>query len=176
MTSVTANLVFVSGAPGAGKSALVPLVAERLAGRFVVLDMDEILEPGGTLLGHTIAAHEAAEIWPRYNQFWMRLVFLIARSGLPVVLFGPLLPAEVGAALGQFERPVDVRYVLLDCSDVARRVRLLARGWREAEIADALVDAESARSAIAVQIANDGSREDSSQRVAEFARLAFDNH
>lgn len=64
-------LFLVSGAPGAGKTALVsPLV--QLSHGLVVLEMDALLEDR-CLLGIPIAGSEAAPIWPAYNRFWLRL-------------------------------------------------------------------------------------------------------
>ena len=151
-----ARLWFVSGAPGAGKTAIVAQLAARANGRFVALDMDEILNDQGELLGLPIASETGAEHWPAYNALWLRLAGLITRSNVPVILFGPLLPSEMGDA--SLDGGID--FLLLDCPDEARVVRLTRRGWSEAQIADALDDAAAARDEIQRRISTDASIED----------------
>lgn len=140
-------LLFLSGAPGSGKSALAPLLAGRAAGAFAVFDMDEILDDAGGLLGMPIASRGAESAWPAYNDLWLRFAALVVRSGVPVLLLGPLLPHEVTASPAR-QLFTDVRFALLDCTDDERTTRLQRRGWPADRITSALADAAAARDAI----------------------------
>lgn len=140
-------LLFLSGAPGSGKSVLAPMLADRAAGAFAVFDMDEILDDAGGLLGIPIAAGGAESAWPAYNDLWLRFAALVVRSGVPVLLLGPLLPHEVDASPAR-QLFADVRFALLDCANDARVARLQRRGWPADRIATALADAAAARDAI----------------------------
>ena len=87
-------------------------------GNLVVMDMDELLDDHGRLLGIDIASPTAVPIWPAYNALWLRITELIRRSGIPVLLLSPLLPAELPEG----------RWLHLDCPDAVRRKRLAGRG------------------------------------------------
>lgn len=140
---------YLAGVRGAGKTTLVgPLVAELPD--VVVLDMDEILDGRGAVLGVPIAVAEGAPNWPAYNALWVCFADLVARSH-PVLLLGPLLPWEWVAAGGS----ADTAFALLDCADGARRERLRARGWQDADLVHALADAVAARTEIARRISTD---------------------
>ncbi len=140
-TAQRGALLVLAGAPGAGKTTLLPHLIEQAAG-LVVIDMDEILEDGA-LLGVPIATADAAPIWPAYNRLWNRFLDIVRRSGSAVLMLSPTpSPGEVDgpdsdAARGQ--------WALLDCPDEIRRARLAARGWTEAQIADAMTDARTTR-------------------------------
>lgn len=140
---------FLTGVVGAGKSTLVhPLVAAMPG--VVVLDMDELLDARGEVLGVPIAVEEGAPNWPAYNALWVQIADLVARSH-PVLLLGPLLPWEWVAAGGSADTP----FALLDCPDEVRRARLRARGWQDADLVHGLADAAAARGELAVRISTD---------------------
>ena len=63
-----APLYAVSGAPGAGKSTVLPHLLNAASGE-VVIDIDELLEDGRLPGMIPIAAPEAAPIWPRRSSF-----------------------------------------------------------------------------------------------------------
>ena len=71
----------VTGAPGAGKSTVVPELLRLSAGGQVVMDMDELLDHDGRLLGIKINEQAAASLWPAYNTVWLRITELVRRSG-----------------------------------------------------------------------------------------------
>ena len=143
MWVIESRVLFVTGAPGAGKTAIAPLVAARLP-HFIVLDMDALLDPASSLAGIDLHRPEAASTWPAYNDLWVRLSAKLATSH-PVLVLGPLDPDEVDAAPS---RPMlnAVEWALLDCSDGARRERLLARGDDAPAVERAIVDADAKRS------------------------------
>lgn len=144
-------LFLVSGAPGSGKTTIVPELAAQADG-VAILDMDDLLEDGHHL-GIPIATPDAAPIWPAYNRLWLRLTRAVGRSGIPVVLFCPLLPREAEAA--GLDGTDDARWGLLDCADAERERRLRGRGWNDSEVAGAIEDAEQARRVISTRFATD---------------------
>ncbi|MBO0706728.1 MAG: AAA family ATPase [Candidatus Dormibacteraeota bacterium] len=139
-----APLFLLGGAAGAGKTSLIPHLA-RLARGVVVLDIDDLLEEGA-VLGVPVATPTAAPVWPAYNRLWHRLTVAIRRSGIPVLLLATPPPKEGALEVWKSER--DIHWALLDCAPQEQRRRLRTRGWSEAEIEGAVLDAEQARRAI----------------------------
>lgn len=88
------GVVAICGAPGAGKSELLPHLVDQLAPRIVV-DLDEILEPGGTLLGVQVGGSAGEANWPAYDALWARIFGMITRSGNSVVL--SQIPSAMGS-------------------------------------------------------------------------------
>ncbi len=144
----------VTGAPGAGKSTVIPELLRLKSGPLVVMDMDDLLTEG-RLLGITIADASAAAIWPAYNALWQRITELIRRSGVPVLLLCPLSPQELPEG----------RWLHLDCPDDVRRRRLAARGWSEKQIAAALEDAAEMRKLVPRSVPGDGTPEESARLI-----------
>lgn len=147
----------VTGAPGAGKSTVVPELL-RLRGsssKLVVMDMDELLDAKGRLLGIDIADSSAAANWPAYNALWLRITELVRRSGTPVLLLTPAVPRELPEG----------RWLHLDCPDPVRRKRLAARGWSEEQITAALADAAELRKLVPRSVSGDGTPEQSAAKI-----------
>ncbi|MEN3273541.1 MAG: hypothetical protein V7636_2302 [Actinomycetota bacterium] len=136
---------YLCGVRGAGKTALVPHLVAANTG-CVVVDMDEVLVEGHAM-GIPIAFDHARDAWPAYNRHWVLIASLIARS-TPLLLLGPLLPAEWAAAGGDPSTP----FALLDCPDDVRTQRLHARGWPDEWSVDAIADAADARAVITQHI------------------------
>ncbi len=146
--SELAPLFMVTGAPGSGKTSVLPHLVAAGAARFVVADMDEILTDGD-LLGVEIAGPAGELSWPAYNRLWTQITMLVRRSGMPVVLLGPLEPA-------QWSTDDLVVWTHLDCSDAERRRRLAGRRWDSHAVEQAVADACSLRSLVADRIVTDG--------------------
>ncbi len=145
------SLVVITGAPGSGKTVLVPVLARLLAGA-VILDMDWLLGPLSRLAGVDLTVHEPS--WPAYGDTWLALAACIGGTGVPVILCGPLLPAEL--ALLPSRALVDqIHCIVLDCADAVRRQRLVARGWDEARIVEAQHDAAVLRQLDAEIVSSD---------------------
>jgi hypothetical protein len=141
----SAALFLVSGAPGSGKTTLISHLV-RISAHIAVMDMDELLEDG-RILGMPIAIPEAAPAWSEYNRLWVRITAIISRSGIPVLLLGPLHSAEAELA-GADSRDPQVHWALLDCSAAEQAKRLDAPGWTRTQIEAAIDDAERGRAAI----------------------------
>ncbi|NUW36357.1 hypothetical protein HTZ77_33850 [Nonomuraea sp. SMC257] len=146
-------LCLLAGAPGAGKTYLLPYLLGG-AGGLVVMDMDEILEEGA-LLGVPVAEPGAAPVWPAYDRLWGRIVAMVRRVGHPVLLLCPVPDAEELEPGGRWDGPL--RWALLDCPDDVRRRRLEARGCPKEEIEDAMADARQGRALIPTAFASGGS-------------------
>jgi len=146
--SELAPLFMVTGAPGSGKTSVLPRLVAAGAGRFVVADMDEILT-GGVLLGVEIAGPAGELSWPAYNRLWVQITTLVRRSGTPMVLLGPVEP-------GQWSTDGLVVWTHLDCSDAERRRRLAGRRWDSHAVEQAVGDAHSLRLLVADRILTDG--------------------
>ena len=141
----SAALFLVSGAPGSGKTTLISHLV-RISAHIVAMDMDELLEDG-RILGMPIATPESAPAWTEYNRLWVRITALIRRSGIPVLLLGPLHPAEAALAGADAQDP-QVHWALLDCSAAEQAKRLAARGWTQTQIEAAIDDSARGRAAI----------------------------
>lgn len=145
----------VTGAPGAGKSTVIPELLRLRSGQLMVMDMDELLDDEGRLLGITIADKSAAANWPAYNALWLRITELVRRSGTPMLLLSPLVPEQLPEG----------RWLHLDCPDAVRRKRLAARGWSEEQITDALEDAAEMRKLVPRSVPGDGTPEESARLI-----------
>jgi hypothetical protein len=146
-----APLYVVAGAPGVGKTTLLPELV-RLGTGIVAIDMDELLEDGA-LIGVPIADPSAAPSWPAYNRMWGRIVDIVRRAGHPVILLCPTPAPEDLMAGDGWDGPV--RWALLDCDDQRRLDRLRARDWPEEWIEDAMADAAQTRGLIPTVIHTD---------------------
>ncbi|WP_344843886.1 AAA family ATPase [Kribbella ginsengisoli] len=149
------RLFVVTGAPGAGKSTVVPELLRLRSKQLVVMDMDELLDHEGRVLGILIADKSAEQKWPAYNALWLRITELVRRSGTPVLLLTPGVPTELPEG----------RWLHLDCPDAIRRKRLAERGWPEEQIADALEDAAELRKLVPRSVPGDGTPEESAQLI-----------
>ncbi|HZX05974.1 AAA family ATPase [Kribbella sp.] len=154
------RLFVVTGAPGSGKTTVVPELVRLSPGNMVVMDMDELLDDDGRLLGISIASPTAAPIWPAYNALWLRITELIRRSGIPVLLLTPGLPAELPEG----------RWLHLDCPDAVRRKRLAARGWPEEQIDEALADAAEMRKYVPRSVLSDVNPERCAKGILDWVR------
>jgi broad-specificity NMP kinase len=135
------TLMMLSGAPGSGKTSVVPSLRNALPG-VVVLDLDDFLEAGSRLAGVDLRQQEAADLWPAHNDLCLTFAATVLGAGHDVLLLSPLTPPDVGRSttatvLG------DIRWAVLDCSDTERVRRLRARG--AVDVDGALTDAAELR-------------------------------
>jgi broad-specificity NMP kinase len=148
-------LFVVTGAPGAGKSTVIPELLRLRSGQLVVMDMDELLDSEGRVLGIEIADSSAAANWPAYNALWLRITELVRRSGTPMLLLSPLVPKEMPEG----------RWLHLDCPDSVRRKRLAERGWSDEQIDDAIDDAVQIRKLVPRSVPGDSTPEESALQI-----------
>jgi len=116
-------LFVVTGASGAGKTAVAQILAPRLES-VVVIEMD-------ILWGHVRA--EPEDDYRSWKSSWLRVAMNVGQAGRPVVLCGTVEP-------GSLERLTEARYfahvdyLALVCADdeLARRLRSRP-AWRQAD-------------------------------------------
>lgn len=113
-------LFVLSGASGAGKSTIVPLLIDRLDGACVVVDVDWLIDP---IRG---AAPDGEINWSAFRGTWLHVAAGLARNRLPTVLAGPLIPEHLRDLPGR-DLVGEIAYAALDCSDDVRRARIDAR-------------------------------------------------
>ncbi len=140
------HLVYiVTGAPGSGKSTALQALMCR-SSRYIAFDMDWLLAPASALAGRDIRTDASA--WPPYNALWLDVLYAVHNNGRVAVLFAPVNEAdfptkELPALCGGIE------WLLLDCPDAVRRVRLAARpGWTDAMMEEVEEDARVLRETI----------------------------
>ena len=146
------SLGILTGAPGSGKTTVVPAVRAALPG-VVVVDMDEFLDAGSRLAGVELSSEAAADRWPAYDELCLTFVAAVLRAGHDVLLASPLEPAQVAACPVELG---DVRWAVLDCPDGTRAERLAARSYPPELVADALADAAALRGLGFPLLVNDG--------------------
>lgn len=113
-------LFVLSGASGAGKSTIVPLLTERLAGACIVFDVDWLIDP------IRAAAPDDAIDWSAFRDTWLHVAAGLAHNRLPTVLAGPLIPEHLDELPGR-DLVGEISYAALDCPDDVRRARIEAR-------------------------------------------------
>ncbi len=123
----------VLGAPGSGKSAVVPLLRALLPS-FVIVDWDDFMTPAAALAGRDIPGHP--ETWPAYRQLVRSVLDIVADQ--PVILLGVAAPDDLHGW------PI-ASWLVLDCADQERWHRLSQAG-RAADAPDAVADAAEYRS------------------------------
>jgi adenylate kinase len=124
-------LFVVTGASASGKTTVFPHVSRLLAGRCITFDMDWLLD-AATELSHAETLKSID--WAAYRSAWLAVAHGVAQSGLPTVLFGPLIPDHL-AELPNRKWIGDIHFLLLDCPDDIRKRRIEARPpWRSRDI------------------------------------------
>lgn len=143
MPTPSGPLTYVCGAPGTGKTTVLPALIAAARGE-VIIDGDELLV-GGALIGVPIATPSAREIWPRYNEMWDRITTIVRRAGHPVIMLTQVPDADDLTTADLTTADPGVRWLGWDCPDDLRVDRLTRRGWRQELIDDALLDAATCR-------------------------------
>jgi len=125
-------LFALTGPSGGGKSTVGPELAERLAGRVIVLEQDVLWVAG---LRDDVDGH------PAFRSTWLRMAAMTHQNGRPVVLCGTVVPAEF-EALPERDLFSRIHYLALvaDSDALARRLRARPawRQWDEPRIVEML--------------------------------------
>lgn len=155
---------YVLGAPGSGKSAVVPAL-KVLVRSHAVIDWDALTKPAAELAGTRISA--APHTWSAYENLVRSA--LQAIEPIPSVLLGVATPDQLsGWPPGA--------WLLLDCSDDERRRRLAPRG-DAVDVPDALLDAEAYRGLGLPAIDTTAlSSETVAARIASWIQAASERH
>jgi adenylate kinase family enzyme len=148
---VVRPLFIVTGASGAGKTAVLAPLARRLQGRCVTFDADLLMEGTAALS----------------DSRWLAIAHCVAQSGLPTVLLGPFIP-ECLDELAARRWVSEVHVILLDCPDELRQARINARPpWRSRDIEEQVEFGRGLRRIIADRVdTSSGSPEESAETVA----------
>jgi broad-specificity NMP kinase len=150
-------LVYLVGAPGSGKTTLVPHLRSRLAD-WVVLDWDFLLEHSSTLAASDI--RDTPVLWPTYDDLVLATVTEISSSGVNCAVVGVRTPSELP------RWPIDL-WLLLDCPDSIRILRLSETG-RAANINEAVSDAAKYRSLGLTTLDTSAPPEEVARQLEEF--------
>ena len=143
-----ATLHLLTGPWGAGKTTLVPLVAELLP-EAVVFDWDVLLPGLSAAAGKD--AHRAPSTWNGLRELWIAIVRAVLAGGRDVRLCGPARPEDFAAS-----GIPSIRCAYLDGADDVLARRLRARGEREADVADEFADMAALRASGHVPLRADG--------------------
>jgi hypothetical protein len=154
-------LFVVTGASGAGKTAILAPLAQLLAGRCVTFDVDWLLDAAGALSGDKVIA------WPALRDAWLSVAHGVAQAGMPTVLLGQLVPDQL-EPLPARRWIGEIHYLLLDCSDDVRRQRIECRpAWRDRNVNEQTYFGRWLRDNISDRIdTSAGTPEDTAEAVA----------
>ncbi|CAI7647329.1 unnamed protein product [Penicillium manginii] len=123
------NVHYILGAPGSGKTAIVPYLRRYLPG-WIVIDWDELMVPAERLAGRSIRDNEP--LWKPYEDLIKSVSDMLAPN--PVLLLGVCTPAQLASW--------HIReWIVLDCHDRERAVRLQRRAESNEETQEAIYDA-----------------------------------
>jgi len=115
-------LLLVSGASGAGKSAVLSHLVGKI-NSVIIMDSDIIWRP---------EFNQPEEGYRNFFESWLRIAFNIGQSGRPVVIFGAGFGVpETLEKLGERRYFSNIKYLALVCDELELKNRLLKRPkWR----------------------------------------------
>lgn len=128
-----AGIHYVLGAPGSGKTAILPHLRRLLPG-WIVIDWDELMVPAERLAGCSIRDNEP--LWKPYEALVRSVTDMLAPN--PVLLLGVCTPVQLA------DWHIN-GWTVLDCDDRERATRLQRRGEPNEAIHEAISDAAEYR-------------------------------
>ncbi|KAL5356414.1 hypothetical protein BJX96DRAFT_142782 [Aspergillus floccosus] len=127
------NIHYILGAPGSGKTTVMPYLRKLLPG-WIVIDWDELMAPAEMLAGRSIRDNES--LWKPYEALVKSVSDMLAPN--PVLLLGVCTPAQLASW--------HIReWIILDCDDRERAARLQRREQSDEDIQEAISDAAEYR-------------------------------
>jgi hypothetical protein len=142
------KLFIATGAPGAGKSAVLEVLLQQ-SPRYIFFDIDWLSKVASELAGKSIYFERST--WQAYARVWFSVLDAVYKNGKTPVLFAPFDKDDI-AHYGVPEWCDGVEWLLLDCSDDTRSQRLRGREWPAERIEEALQDARKLRETIPDQL------------------------
>jgi len=152
------RICLVTGAPGSGKTATVEAVLKE-HNDFLVFDMDWLLGAASKLAKKSVQYEPST--WQPYGELWFEFLVMVCKNGKTPVLFGPI---DENGIPKLATKGIKLEWLLLDCPDAVRRMRLERRNWSESQIDEAILDAAVLRKSIVVR------SDTSEQSVEDVAR------
>ncbi|MBO6564390.1 MAG: hypothetical protein JJ956_06585 [Pseudomonadales bacterium] len=139
------QLLFVTGAPGSGKSTTLAAML-KLNSEYLVLDIDWLIDSSSELSEKNLYTDSSA--WPAYGRMWFDVLRSICRNSIQPLFFCPNSPSDIE----EFGKPTwctEIHWLLLDCSDAVRSKRLSERqDWGAERRREALADAAELRQSV----------------------------
>jgi hypothetical protein len=135
-------LYIVTGAPGSGKTTALAALLQR-PNPYLAFDIDWLTITASHLARTDIIFDRTT--WPAYNALWLEILHAVYRNGKVAIFFSPFDTNDVEQT-GQAIWYQHIEWLLLDCDDVTRQMRLSARSeWSDEMITEALSDAHALR-------------------------------
>ena len=136
------NLLFVTGAPGAGKSTTLDALL-KIDSEYIAFDIDWLIESASALVEKDI--HSDPGTWKPNGVLWFEILHSVCKNSVQPILFCPNSPSDIES----FGLPYwceKVHWILLDCEDEIRKQRLETRvDWNDKRKKEAFIDAASLR-------------------------------
>ncbi len=143
------SLYFITGAPGSGKSTTLEAFL-RLRSDYIAFDIDWLTDVSSDLAQKSI--YTDPSIWQPYSALWFEILHAICKNGRTPIFFTPNDPQDI-ERFGQPAWCREIKWLLLDCDDKTRRVRLSQRqDWTELMVTEATTDAQALREVISTHL------------------------
>lgn len=121
------KIIFIIGASGSGKTTVLKNLEKQLPEQYLLLHFDSIGVPSVDAM---IAQFGSVEEWQRIKTIeWVSKICKDYSENLRVILDAQTRPSFIKEACELCD--VSYEVILLDCNDIERKKRLVARGHAE---------------------------------------------